>query len=225
MIAGHGNHAIAGDVVRVLAPDPSRPCTALRERMVGKQYVVKATTADSVLLRHANVDMWVPRSEVVVEVDVVLQAIVDDAPIEQPAVRVPEQPSVGAHAAPTDDVRPNYYRVVCPVRAVGENTERATHLVEVECQDLIESLGLTFNEGNVLKYLFRKGRKSPSPVEDLRKVRTYAGFALAEATRVRDDHDVVRTFAPHPRQLQRCASTDCPGTVDPVTHRCDTCKL
>jgi hypothetical protein len=51
-------------------------------------------------------------------------------------------------------------------------------LVEVECQDLIEALGLGFNEGNVLKYLFRAGHKTPARLDDLRKVLTYAGFAV-----------------------------------------------
>ncbi len=86
------------------------------------------------------------------------------------------------------DIRPNYYRQKVLVRVLASDKEavpelRASTLVEVECQDLIEALGLTFNEGNVLKYLFRAGKKSPTRVEDLRKVLTYAGFSVTAAER------------------------------------------
>lgn len=79
-------------------------------------------------------------------------------------------------------IRPNYYRVRVRARAIlpegVANERRASTLVEVECQDLIEALGLDFNTGNALKYLFRAGKKSPTRLEDMRKVLTYAGFAV-----------------------------------------------
>lgn len=83
--------------------------------------------------------------------------------------------------------RPNYYRVKVMVRPVGDNSQRAQDEVELECQDLIEALGSDFNIGNMLKYLFRAGRKTESRVEDLMKVKQYAEFALAQAIREEDD--------------------------------------
>lgn len=45
---------------------------------------------------------------------------------------------------------------------------------ELECIDLIEMLGLGFNTGNALKYLWRAGRKDPGKVkEDLKKAVFY----------------------------------------------------
>lgn len=76
-------------------------------------------------------------------------------------------------------VRPHYYRIQVRARVLDNlSEERASTVVEVECQDLIEALGLTWNEGNVLKYLFRAGRKKlGEKAEDLKKVVTYALFA------------------------------------------------
>lgn len=71
--------------------------------------------------------------------------------------------------------RPNYYRVNIP--ATRQDTgERIT--VEVECFDVISALGLGFYEGNLLKYLWRTGRKYKERRSDLRKVLTYARQAL-----------------------------------------------
>jgi len=62
-------------------------------------------------------------------------------------------------------MRPNYYRIKVPTTR-GE-------IVEVECLDLIDALGLGFNLGNVLKYVWRAGRKTPDAAEDLRKACVY----------------------------------------------------
>ena len=37
--------------------------------------------------------------------------------------------------------------------------------------DIIEALDLNFNRGCVVKYVLRAGRKTPDPLEDLRKAR------------------------------------------------------
>lgn len=65
--------------------------------------------------------------------------------------------------------RPNYYRVKLP----------DGH--EVECFDVIEALGFdeSFNLGNVLKYLWRAGRKTPDALADLQKATTYLGREVA----------------------------------------------
>jgi len=61
------------------------------------------------------------------------------------------------------DTRPNYYRV------------KLRDGREVECFDLIEALGFdeSFNLGNVLKYLWRAGRKTPDALADLQKAARY----------------------------------------------------
>lgn len=78
-------------------------------------------------------------------------------------------------------IRPNYYRVDVKTRVFdARNEERASTLVELECQDLIEGLGLDFNLGNAQKYLFRTGRKGDieDRLADLKKIQTYIGFAV-----------------------------------------------
>ena len=42
--------------------------------------------------------------------------------------------------------------------------------------DLIEGYALSFNLGNILKYLTRAGRKQADPTEDLKKALTYCAF-------------------------------------------------
>lgn len=42
-----------------------------------------------------------------------------------------------------------------------------------ECWDTIERLNLGFNLGNVMKYLWRSGRKTPDALKDLKKARDY----------------------------------------------------
>ncbi len=42
-----------------------------------------------------------------------------------------------------------------------------------EAIEYIEAHGLNFNLGNVIKYVTRAGRKTPDPVEDLKKALFY----------------------------------------------------
>jgi len=83
------------------------------------------------------------------------------------------------------EIRPNYYRVKVRVRLLDINgcpspESRASTLVELECQDLIEVLGNHYAIGNALKYLFRAGQKAISKLDDLRKAGTYIYFAITE---------------------------------------------
>lgn len=111
--------------------------------------------------------------------------------------------------------RPNYYRFRCFVRSPGAGTERADQIVEVEAQDIIEALGLSFSEGNVLKYLVRAGRKTEERGADLAKVLTYARFAVAEEDRRRYlDALPVKEMAERP-----CSADECDGELD-VKGRC-----
>ena len=90
----------------------------------------------------------------------------------------------GEIARRTDTIRPPYYRIRCRVRALDKLDEpRASTEVEIECQDLIEALNLDFNGGNVLKYLFRAGRKTETVIDDVKKVVTYAKFLLEDTLR------------------------------------------
>lgn len=52
----------------------------------------------------------------------------------------------------------------------------------IDCLDVIEGLGLNFHLGNVLKYVWRAGRKSPDRLKDLLKAREYLD---REITRLR----------------------------------------
>lgn len=81
-----------------------------------------------------------------------------------------------------NNIRPNYYRINVKVRDKSSlNSSRATIQVELEAQDLIEALGLGFNTGNAMKYMFRCGRKNEESKEkDLKKIATYIDFALDE---------------------------------------------
>lgn len=76
------------------------------------------------------------------------------------------------------DVRPNYYRV--PMLAARVDTGEVVE-VEVECFQMIRALGLGFFDGNVLKYLWRAGRKTKDRLADAKKVLTYARQALNDA--------------------------------------------
>lgn len=48
-----------------------------------------------------------------------------------------------------------------------------------ECIEVVTALGLNFNLGNAMKYLWRAGRKTADPAEDLQKAREYIDFELA----------------------------------------------
>lgn len=71
------------------------------------------------------------------------------------------------------EIRPNYYKA----------TYLDTNGIEqtIECFQVIEALNLGFLEGNILKYLWRCGKKTKDTVEDLKKVVTYANQALKKA--------------------------------------------
>lgn len=71
------------------------------------------------------------------------------------------------------EIRPNYYKITYKDGIGNEHT--------VECFEIIEALNLNFLEGNILKYLWRCGRKTPDKVEDLKKIITYATKALEKA--------------------------------------------
>ena len=74
-----------------------------------------------------------------------------------------------------EEIRPNYYRTTI-------KAESKQGLVEVECFDLIDSLGFDFYLGNAMKYLFRAGKKDPDKrLEDLQKAHTYIGQAVRRA--------------------------------------------
>lgn len=63
----------------------------------------------------------------------------------------------------------------------------------VECLDVIEALGLGFNLGNALKYLWRAGRKDPAKlVEDLKKSRFYIDREIARLERTHDEQERTR---------------------------------
>lgn len=70
----------------------------------------------------------------------------------------------------SDATRPNYYKVSIHTTAGVE---------EIECFDVIEALRFGFNLGNVLKYIWRAGAKSPDVVEDLKKARVYLDREIA----------------------------------------------
>ncbi len=55
--------------------------------------------------------------------------------------------------------------------AVNHPKHYTAHPSGVECVDVAEHYG--FNVGNAIKYLWRAGLKSTSPVEDLRKAAWY----------------------------------------------------
>jgi len=63
--------------------------------------------------------------------------------------------------------KPDYYRV------------RLKDGTEVECLDLIEALGLGFSLGNLVKYVFRAGKKHPDALDDLMKARVYLDREIA----------------------------------------------
>jgi hypothetical protein len=54
---------------------------------------------------------------------------------------------------------------------------------EVECRELARALALPFSLANVLKYLWRAGRKTPDKLKDLRKARAYLDWEIAALER------------------------------------------
>ena len=55
--------------------------------------------------------------------------------------------------------------------AVDHPAHYVTHPSGVECIQITEHM--TFSLGNAVKYIWRAGLKSPSPIEDLMKARWY----------------------------------------------------
>jgi len=79
--------------------------------------------------------------------------------LELPIERMTLAPD--AQAKPVDDVtKPRHYVVTL-------------HGREVECREVIRALDLPFALANVLKYLWRAGRKTPDRLTDLRKAAAY----------------------------------------------------
>lgn len=70
--------------------------------------------------------------------------------------------SLGCAAQPPDPVNPKHYK---------------QHPSGVECIDVVEHMG--FNLGNAVKYVWRAGLKSESPIEDLKKARWYLDREIA----------------------------------------------
>ena len=70
-----------------------------------------------------------------------------------------------------------YYRLTMPSGAV------------IECNDVIDALGLTFNQGEAFKALWRMGRKPGTPaLYDAEKVAYFGG---REVARLRRDEPVL----------------------------------
>lgn len=60
--------------------------------------------------------------------------------------------------------------------AVNHPEHYNQHPSKVECIDIVESFN--FNIGNAIKYLWRAGLKTESPVEDLEKAKWYVAREL-----------------------------------------------
>ena len=79
-----------------------------------------------------------------------------------------------------------------------DNVERLTHyqVNGLECIDVIETLGLPYHLGNVLKYLWRAGRKDAAKeIEDLSKARWYLDRHIQRLTVVEKAVAAVTTRA------------------------------
>lgn len=53
----------------------------------------------------------------------------------------------------------------------------------IEAIDVIESFELGYHLGNAVKYLLRAGKKTVSPIQDLRKARWYIDREIERLTR------------------------------------------
>lgn len=81
----------------------------------------------------------------------------------------------------SEQIRPNYYRTRVRVTNVSDG-DSGEKFADVECFDMIVALKLDFFSGNILKYLWRAGRKpGEALVQDMKKVMTYAARAAEEA--------------------------------------------
>jgi hypothetical protein len=73
-----------------------------------------------------------------------------------------------------NELRPNYYKA----QVTGLDKDGKRVAVEVQPFDIIDALKLGFYAGNVLKYLWRMGRKHDDRLDDAKKVVTYAQQVL-----------------------------------------------
>ena len=84
----------------------------------------------------------------------------------------------------SQQLRPDYYKVTLRKKIAVDRAGIVDVDVEVQPFDIIRALGLSFFEGSLLKYLWRKDKKSQDPadrVSDARKVLTYAQQVLDDA--------------------------------------------
>jgi hypothetical protein len=65
-------------------------------------------------------------------------------------------------------------------------TVRMSNGVSVECMMLIRALGLPFALANVVKYVWRAGKKTPNRLDDLKKAAVY----LADEIRAIEQEEV-----------------------------------
>lgn len=56
------------------------------------------------------------------------------------------------------NIKPDYYK---------------SEIIEFDVIDLVKAFSLNFNEGNILKYITRAGRKTDDRLSDLRKAKEY----------------------------------------------------
>ncbi len=111
--------------------------------LVGKTYTVAEVLSATVVLEGSGPNTWYKNRFVLAEADA---------------------------KAPTDGIRPNYYRV---------KLEDGT---EVECREVMKALGLyeNFDLGSAFKYLWRAGKKHADIAEDLEKAATLIKLAAAD---------------------------------------------
>lgn len=67
--------------------------------------------------------------------------------------------------------------------SVNHPKHYTAHPSGVECIEVAEHYG--FNIGNAIKYLWRAGIKSESPIEDLKKAAWYVNREIEKLTRAR----------------------------------------
>lgn len=66
--------------------------------------------------------------------------------------------------------------------AMAEEVNHPKHYITkggTECLDVIEDLDMPYHLGNVMKYLWRCGRKNPDPLKDLLKAQYYLNRHIA----------------------------------------------
>jgi Protein of unknwon function (DUF3310) len=106
----------------------------------------------------------------------------------------------------------------------GHGTHYRGHVSGLESWDIVETLG--FNLGNVVKYLWRAGLKTKSPLEDLRKARNYLwrekthpsqseeAFITGPIQRLLDFYDECETLSDTDDVIQTLLDPDMMGGSD-----------